>query len=98
LLTGFHEQVFDLIDERTLTKGELREFCLILFGEHNFDSVPDPGVDWLSFLSEIERLLNQEKKQWNPIKKKNMTWINTSALNRIYGTEPLPSVSFYQQI
>lgn len=85
---GFHERVFDLIDERRLTKGELREFCLILFGEHNFDSVPDPSIDWLLFLNEIERLLKQEKKQWNPIKKKVMPWIDTRELNRIYGSEP----------
>jgi hypothetical protein len=83
---GFHDRVFDLIDERTLTKGELRQFCMILFGEHVFDSVPDPCVDWMNFLHEIERLLSKEKVQWNPIKKKNMPWIDTRELNRIYGS------------
>lgn len=84
---GFHERVFDLIDERRLTKGELREFCLILFGEHNFDSVPDPSIDWISFLNEIERLLKQEKRQYDPIKKKVLPWIDTREMNRIYGPE-----------
>jgi len=82
---GFHERVFDLIDERQLTKGELREFCYILFGETNFDSVPDPSIDWLGFVAAIERLLKQESEQWNPITRKIAPWINTRKMNRIYG-------------
>jgi len=82
---GFHDRVFDLIDERRLTTSELRKFCLILFGESEFDGVPDPGVDWMGFLHEIERMLRKEKGQWNPLKKKVLPWIDTKELNRIYG-------------
>mmetsp|Transcript_25040 Transcript_25040/g.73303 ORF Transcript_25040/g.73303 Transcript_25040/m.73303 type:complete len:404 (-) Transcript_25040:337-1548(-) len=82
---GFYERVFDLIDERKLTKSELRQFCLLLFGEAEFDGVPDPSVDWLGFLNEIERMLRKEKAQWNPIKKKVLPWIDTKQLNKMYG-------------
>ena len=31
----FHEQTFDTLDGRTLTRGELIEFLSVLFGEEN---------------------------------------------------------------
>lgn len=53
-----------MLDERPLTKGELREFCALLFGKDNFDGVPDPSINWKGFLSDIERLLKSESEQW----------------------------------
>eukprot|EP00567_Pseudictyota_dubia_P001872 CAMPEP_0197464544 /NCGR_PEP_ID=MMETSP1175-20131217/64074_1 /TAXON_ID=1003142 /ORGANISM="Triceratium dubium, Strain CCMP147" /LENGTH=435 /DNA_ID=CAMNT_0043000525 /DNA_START=110 /DNA_END=1417 /DNA_ORIENTATION=- len=82
---GFNERVFDLIDERKLTKSELRQFCLLLFGEAQFDGVPDPSVDWPGFLNDIERMVRNEKGQWNPIKKKVLPWIDTRQLDKMYG-------------
>jgi hypothetical protein len=82
---GFYDRVFDMIDERTLTKGELRDFCRLLFGIHNFDGVADPAVDWKDFLSSIEMLLSKEELQYNPVKKKLLPWINIKKLNTIYG-------------
>jgi len=61
---GYHHRVFDLIDERKLTTTELREFMELLFGEDNFDGVPDPAVDWMGFSHTIEKLMRQEKPQW----------------------------------
>eukprot|EP00957_Ditylum_brightwellii_P002705 208526-Ditylum_brightwellii.AAC.1 len=43
---GFHDRIFDLLDERALTRSELRDFCFLLFGEENFDGVPDPSAEW----------------------------------------------------
>uniref|UniRef100_A0A7S2IDX7 VWFA domain-containing protein n=1 Tax=Helicotheca tamesis TaxID=374047 RepID=A0A7S2IDX7_9STRA len=82
---GFNDRVFDLIDERPLTKGEVRQFCLLLFGEENFDGVPDPTIDWVGFLSDIQRMLKNEEEQWSPIKKKILPWVDTKVLNRVYG-------------
>ena len=53
-----------MLDERPLTKGELREFCALLFGKDNFDGVPDPSINWKGFLLDIERLLKNESLQW----------------------------------
>eukprot|EP00957_Ditylum_brightwellii_P169270 12883393-Ditylum_brightwellii.AAC.1 len=66
---GFNDRVFDLIDERPLMKGELRQFFFLLFGEENFDGIPDPSIDWPGFVSDIERLLAMEDRQWDPVKK-----------------------------
>lgn len=82
---GFNDRVFDLIDERPLTQGEVRQFCMLLFGGEKFDGVPDPSINWVGFLAEIERMLKDEKGQWNPIKKKILPWVDTRMLNKVYG-------------
>lgn len=87
---GFYDRVFDLIDERALTKSELRQFFMLLFGEENFDSIPDPSIDWMGFLEATERLLRLEgynSLKWNPVKKKAMPLIDTYELNKKYGEQ-----------
>lgn len=82
---GYHDRVFDMLDERKLSKSELRDFCGILFGLDSFDGVPDPSLDWLGFVNCVERLLKKEKSLWNPIKNKAKPWISIRKLNRAYG-------------
>mmetsp|Transcript_3682 Transcript_3682/g.7857 ORF Transcript_3682/g.7857 Transcript_3682/m.7857 type:complete len:458 (-) Transcript_3682:222-1595(-) len=84
---GYHDRLFDLIDERPLTKGEIRDFCALLFGVDAVDGIPDPGADWKGFLGAIQQLLKGEKLQWNPIKKKMMPWVSVKALNQRYGNK-----------
>jgi hypothetical protein len=80
---GYHDRLFDLIDERSLTKGELRDFCVLLFGTE-LSFIPDPVSDWKSFVAYIQRELEHEGEQWNPIKKKPSPWISIKRLNRVY--------------
>lgn len=82
---GFYHRVFDLIDERPLTAGEIRDFLQILFGEEKFDGIPDPALDWMSFSHEIGRLLQKEENEWNPVLKKKAPLIDMRALNKKYG-------------
>jgi hypothetical protein len=81
---GYHDRLFDLVDERPLTKGELRDFCVLLFGVE-VESVPDPVVEWKEFLLFVQDRLTQELPQWNPLKKKVKPWISVKKLNKIYG-------------
>eukprot|EP00521_Asterionellopsis_glacialis_P017026 CAMPEP_0195291352 /NCGR_PEP_ID=MMETSP0707-20130614/7745_1 /TAXON_ID=33640 /ORGANISM="Asterionellopsis glacialis, Strain CCMP134" /LENGTH=395 /DNA_ID=CAMNT_0040351657 /DNA_START=52 /DNA_END=1239 /DNA_ORIENTATION=+ len=83
---GYYDRVFDMIDERSLTKSELRDFCALLFGKDHFDGVPDPSIDWKGFMKEVSILLEKEEKQWNPVKKRVMPWIDLKKLNKKYGT------------
>jgi len=83
--SGFHDKLFDMLNERKLSKGELREFCELLFGQTHFDGCPDPAADWKGFLGVITSILKQEDKHYNPIKKKPTPWIDIRALNKIYG-------------
>merc|ERR1712224_817597 len=83
---GFSHKLFDLLDERQLTKDELHAFFVLLFGADNFDGAPDAQVDWKGFSDRVSDIVNnQEKKQWNPIKKKMMPWIDMYELSKIYG-------------
>jgi len=85
---GFHDRVFDLIDERPLTKGELRQFMSILFGEDQFDGVPDPTIDWFGFEKEVVRMLEKEEPTWNPIMKRVLPIIDLKEMNKKYGPAP----------
>jgi len=83
--SGFNERAFDFIDQRALTKTELRQFCFSLFGQEKFDGVPDPSVDWQGFVSEIGRFNSEESKTYDPIKKRVLPWVDIKELNRRYG-------------
>merc|ERR1739844_260959 len=82
---GFHDRVLDMIDERPLTKGEIRDFCLLLFGVEKCDGLPDPSIDWDGFMSYVKELLSHEELQWNPLKRKLMPWIDLKKLDKNYG-------------
>jgi hypothetical protein len=84
---GFSHKLFDLLDERRFTKEELRQFFLLIFGPDKFDGVPDPEIDWSGFLKRIDQIANGEKKQWNPIRKKMMPWVDVKKLNSVYGDD-----------
>ena len=79
---GYHDRLFDLIDERRFTKSEVRDFCAILFGESNFDGVPDPTFDWRAFLSHLSRLAQNESDQWNPLKRRRQKLVSVNKLGR----------------
>lgn len=81
---GFHHRLFDIIDERQLAVDELPEFFALLFGEKEFDGVPDPQVNWSGFMKGMARIVEAEPPQWNPITKKVQPWINLKKLNRTY--------------
>lgn len=82
---GFSHKLFDLLDERKFTKEELRQFFILLFGTNQLDGMPDPEVDWNGFLRRLDSIQQSEKKQWNPVKKRVMPWIDVQKLNKIYG-------------
>jgi len=86
---GYYHRLFDLLDERLLTKGELREFCYILFGSDAFDSVPDAEADWEGFLKAISNIVENEKEQWNPMKKSPQKLIDLKVLSMVYNPTPI---------
>lgn len=82
---GYHDRLFDMLDERRLTKGEVRDFCALLFSSGSFDGVPDPSIDWAGFVKCLQTILKKEKRHWNPMKKKLSPWIDLKKLNSRYG-------------
>merc|ERR1712146_406359 len=81
---GFSHKLFDLLDERRLTRDELLDFFYLIFGEESFDGVPDPQVDFKDFAS-ILMLWSKTTKQWNPMKKKMAPLIDMKKLAKVYG-------------
>jgi hypothetical protein len=83
---GYHNRLFDLMDERKLTKDEVKDYFDFLFGEESTQSMPNIHSDWRGFLESAQRLVDVESKQWNPITKKLAPWIDLKKLNKAYGT------------
>ena len=65
---GCYSRLFDLMDERKFTKDELRDYCILVFGQEAMDGLPDPSTDWGSFTKSVA-LLNSKDPQWNPARK-----------------------------
>ena len=84
---GFHNRLFDLLDERPLTRDELRDFCMLLFGNDQFDGVPDPEVDFRGFADAVGKMVKKEKSHWNPVKRKVTPIINMEKLYKKYGDD-----------
>lgn len=82
---GFHHRIFDLLDERKLSKDELSDFFRILFGVGKMDGVPEPEVNWAEFVASISRLSSEESKQWNPLTKHMEPWVDMRRLKKEYG-------------
>jgi len=80
---GYHDRLFDLIDERPLTAGEARGFCCLILGLDEGD-LPDPGEDASAFLKSVKTKLEREQLQWNPMKKKMMPWILLKELKKSF--------------
>ena len=68
---GYHDRLFDLLDERPLTRGEARSFCCLMLGIENENELPDPATHLKEFVRAVDQRLLGERKQWNPVKKVN---------------------------
>ena len=86
---GFHNRLFDLLDERKLAKDELLSFFRILFGNTVMDGVPDPQGDWKGFYERISSIVKKEKKTWNAVSRRMEPWVDLSKLKREYGKSGL---------
>ena len=84
---GFHNKLFDLLDERPLTKGELLDFCGLVFGAEDINGIPDPDEEWSEFVFALKRVMQKEDLNWNPNTKTVGPWIDVAKLNSIYNDE-----------
>ena len=82
--------MFDLIDERPFSKEEVRDFLALIVGNDSFDGAVDPSVDWNAFLKTVSRLMEKEKKVYNPIRHRSKSWVSIKKLNRRLGPKTCP--------
>jgi hypothetical protein len=78
---GNRRLLFDLLDECKLTKRELEEFAIALYGEDMMlaadgDSFPDPQSDWKHFCQTIDWFNSAKVRSWNPMTGRVGPWID----------------------
>jgi hypothetical protein len=87
---GFWSKVMDDLDEHPLSKTQLKDFMKILFGAAAvIEMLPDPEDDWPKFCDRVAMLVQNEKKQWNPLSKRLEPLIDIKQLKRKYGPRGL---------
>lgn len=75
---GQETRLLDILDERPLTKDEIWEFCVLLFGKRQ--DLPNPNDDWWAFLEAVDDVQKQERKHKNPWTQAPSLWINIREL------------------
>lgn len=86
---GFRHKIFDLLDERKLTLDEVAAFCRLLFFSGETTVLVDPHADWQGFVQQLQRALQRETDQYNPVKRRVTPWIQLHILERQYGPHRL---------
>jgi len=97
---GFKHRLFDLIDERLLTKDEVHEYCTFIYGEEKMSKAPYPTSDWEGFLTYM-RVMTEggEPKSWSPASKMVQPLVGVDTLREVfsgnfnsgYGKGPTPT-------
>jgi hypothetical protein len=77
---GFNHRVFDLLDERPLTKDDVYEFLLVFFGSQPFHNAPNIHTEWKEFLAYLKQTVGSMQQQWSPHSKKMEFWIDVKKL------------------
>ena len=81
---GFRSKLFEKLRERPLTHSELHDYCALIFGVKK-DALADPRDQWEDFYYDIEALNARERRQYNPLTKRNRGWIDLKLMGKIYG-------------
>ena len=79
---GYHQRIFDLLDERALNKDEIKEFATLLFGEDAMMKAPDVHTHWNDFTKFLNKVSKDHGHVWNPVSKKMAPWIDIKQLHR----------------
>lgn len=81
---GYQHRIFDLLDERTLNKDEVKEFLELMFGRDAFVGAPDVHEDWRGYQKVLTRVVKAQKLQWNPRTQKMEPWVDVKKLDKIF--------------
>merc|ERR1711862_518583 len=84
---GLRDRLFDMLDERLLTKEEMIKLLQLIFGKKVTNNLPDPLHDWNGFFKGLDGVVKNEGFTWDPVSKKLKHWIDLKALHKIYGED-----------
>jgi len=82
---GQYHELFNALDERSFTREEIRDFCVLLFGDKAQEAFgPKKNLqeadEWASFAEKVADLQQNEKMHRNPRTNGMAPWINTDEL------------------
>ena len=78
--SGLAPEAWDDLDECCLDLDDIHHLCKMLLIHNSKVELPHPKENWNAFICQLTVLVNNEKLQWHPIKKKMMPWINVRKL------------------
>ena len=82
---GLLPDIFDELDECPFSIDQLHEFCNVLFlGDNSGVKLPHTRESMPNFFQKLKMLVDKERMQWNPIRKKMMPWIDMARLEAIH--------------
>jgi len=84
---GLRDRIFDLIDERLLTKEEMIHYLELVFGKQVIRGLPDALFDWKAFHKGLTDVVKMEGFTWDPSSQKLKHWVDLKALDKIYGAD-----------
>jgi len=78
---GCMNKIFDLLDEKALSSGEMRELLSMLLGEAD---LPHPEADFPGFEKAAAQALAKIPLVYDPIRKRRAPWVDMGRLKRKY--------------
>jgi hypothetical protein len=88
---GLMVPAIDNLDLRQLSKQEIKTVTQILVGKGGQYSLPDPDLDWGSFVEAVYTLSDQSLKIYCPVNRQALPWINLNELAN-YEADPIRAV------
>lgn len=77
---GCSNKIYDLLDEKPLSIGEMKELVGVVLGRN----LPHPQIDWDPFERDVSSALSETVMTYNPLKKRETAWVDLKVLRRIY--------------
>jgi len=82
---GLGTELMDLLDEKSFSIEEVRDFCVELFiGPKNELSLRNPNLDFKGFIDDLEAATKKESLVWNPMKKKFTPWVDVQKITLMF--------------
>lgn len=81
---GCSNKVFDLLDEKPLSIGEMKDLVGLVLGRSADADLPHPQIDWDAFEREVSSALGEAVMTYNPLKKRETPWVDLKILKRTY--------------
>lgn len=78
---GTSRKLIDMLDEKSLTVSEIRDFAGLVLGDDLMQELPHPQADLNGFIKGLTRSLATTPVIWDPLRQRKRAWMN---VNKIY--------------